>query len=138
MVVLLYLLHAPVFGLMTKDPEILALIGSVLLVSMVLEPGRNFNVILIPALKGAGDVKFPVILGVIFMWGVGVLGSWLFGVVFGWGLVGVYVALCTDEWTRGLMAFFRWKSGQWRGRGFVANQTAAVQLKAVSPVAEEE
>jgi putative MATE family efflux protein len=138
MVVLLYLFHAPVFGLMTKDSEILALIGSVLIVSMVLEPGRNFNVILIPALKGAGDVKFPVILGVIFMWGVGVLGSWLFGVVFGWGLIGVYVALCTDEWTRGLMAMFRWKSGKWRGKGFVANQTAAVQLKAVSPVAEEE
>ncbi len=137
MVVLLYLLHAPVFGLMTKDPEILALIGSVLLVSMVLEPGRNFNVILIPALKGAGDVKFPVILGVTFMWGVGVLGSWLFGVVFGWGLVGVYIALCTDEWTRGLMAFLRWKSGKWRGKGFV-NQTAAVQAKAISPVAEEE
>lgn len=138
MVILLNLLQSPLFGLMTRNHEILALIASVLVVSMVLEPGRNFNVILIPALKGAGDVKFPVVLGVIFMWGVGVLGSWLFGVVLGWGLVGVYVALCADEWTRGLMALLRWRSGKWRGKGFVGNQSAAVQAKAVSPVAEEE
>ena len=138
MVVLLNLVQTSVFGLMTKNPAILTLIGSVLVVSMVLEPGRNFNVILIPALKGAGDVRFPVVLGVIFMWGVGVLGSWLFGVVLGWGLVGVYVALCLDEWTRGLMAFLRWRSGRWRGKGFAGNQAAAVQAKAISPVAEEE
>jgi putative MATE family efflux protein len=138
MVIVLNLVQTPVFGLMTKNPEILTLIGSVLIVSMVLEPGRNFNVILIPALKGAGDVKFPVILGVIFMWGVGVLGSWLFGIVLGWGLVGVYVALCADEWTRGLMAFLRWRSGRWRGKGFVGSEPSTVQLKAVSPVSEEE
>ncbi len=104
----------------------------------MLEPGRNFNVILIPALKGAGDVRFPVFVGVFLMWGLGVLGSWLFGVVFGWGLVGVFLALALDEWARGSMMFWRWKSGKWRGKGFVADQTSAVQLKAVSPVAEEE
>jgi len=137
MVLVLNLFQGPLFGILTKNHEVLAMIGSVLVVSMVLEPGRNFNVILIPALKGAGDIKFPVFVGMVFMWGIGVLGSWLFGIVFGWGLVGVYVALCLDEWTRGTIMFFRWRSGKWRGKGFVSDPSA-VQLKAVSPAAEEE
>lgn len=138
LVLLLNLFQGPLFGIFTQNPETLALIGAVLLVSIALEPGRNFNVILIPALKGAGDVKFPVFVGIVFMWGVGVVGSWLFGVVFGWGLVGVYLALAADEWIRGSIIYWRWKSGKWRGKGFVGNQTSAVQLKAVSPAAEEE
>jgi len=138
MVVLLNLFQGPLFRIFTQNPQTLALIGSVLLVSLVLEPGRNFNVILIPALKGAGDVKFPVFVGIIFMWGVGVLGAWLFGVVFGWGLVGVFIGLCADEWIRGSIMFWRWKSGKWRGKGFVSSQASAVELKAVTPAAEEE
>lgn len=138
MILLVNLFQGPLFSIFTQNPETLALIGSVLLVSIAQETGRNFNVILIPALKGAGDVKFPVIVGIIFMWGIGVLGSWLFGVVFGWGLVGVFAALSADEWIRGSIIFARWKSGRWRGKGFVGNQTSAIQLKAVTPVAEEE
>jgi len=138
MVVVLNLLQGPLFGLMTKNPVTLALIGGVLLVSLVMEPGRNFNVILIPALKGAGDVRYPVVIGIIFMWGVGVLGAWFFGIVLGWGLVGIYLALCCDEWTRGLLILRRWRSGRWRGRGFVSSADAALELKAVTPAAEED
>lgn len=112
------LFQAPLFSLFTQNPETLALISAVLLVSIFQETGRNFNLILIPALKGAGDVKFPVFVGIVFMWGIGVLGSWLFGVVFGWGLVGIFAALAIDEWVRGLIMLGRWKSGRWRGRGF--------------------
>jgi putative MATE family efflux protein len=136
-IVLVNLLQGPLFSIFTHDPGTLALIGSVLLVSAVLEPGRAFNLILIPALKGAGDVRFPVFVGIIFMWSVGVLGSWVFGIVLGWGLVGVYVALCADEWIRGLCMFWRWHSGRWRGKGFV-DSGAAVALKAVTPAVEEE
>ena len=135
--VLVNLLQGPLFSIYTHDPATLALIGSVLLVSAVLEPGRAFNLILIPALKGAGDVRFPVSVGIVFMWSVGVLGSWIFGIVLGWGLVGIYVALCADEWIRGLCMMARWRSGRWRGKGFV-DAGAAVALKAVTPAMEEE
>jgi Na+-driven multidrug efflux pump len=31
--------------------------------------------VLIPALKGAGDVRFPVAMGMLSMWGIGVAGA---------------------------------------------------------------
>jgi putative MATE family efflux protein len=110
----------PVLELFTADPKVLELAGAVLLVALVLEPGRNFNTVIIPALKGAGDVRFPVYVGVASMWGLGVGGAWLLGVRLGWGLVGVWIAMAADEWTRGVIMLLRWRSGRWRAFRVVA------------------
>ncbi len=66
-IIILNLFKTPIIGLFTKNPEITAIASSVFLVSLALEPGRNFNTIIIPGLKGAGDVRFPVFVGMLFM-----------------------------------------------------------------------
>lgn len=134
LVLVLELLHRPVLALFSDDPRVLALASSVLLVSLVMEPGRSLNVIVIPALKGAGDVRFPVMMGVLSMWTIGVFGAWLLGVHFGLGLVGVWIAMASDEWLRGLSMLWRWRSGAWRSRSFV--RRAAAGPGAASAVAE--
>jgi Na+-driven multidrug efflux pump len=137
LVLLLNLTQSWIFPIFTRNPETLALIGSLLLVSIVMESGRTFNVILIPALKGSGDVNFPVVVGIVFMWGVGVLGSWSLGVLAGWGLLGVWCAMAADETLRGVIMIARWRSGRWMGKSFVSSP-ATVALQAVTPASEEE
>ena len=88
--------------------------ASVFPVAIVFEPGRNLNTIIIPVLKGAGDVRFPIYVGISSMWGVSVVGAWLLGVRLGLGLIGVWVAMATDEWLRGVLMLLRWRSGAWR------------------------
>lgn len=137
----------PILSLFTKDAGLLALTGTLLLVAIIHEPGRNFNTIIIPALKGAGDVLFPVNIGVVSMWGIGVAGSWLLGLHLGLGLVGVWLAMAADEWVRGLIMLARWRSGAWKARSFVKpghtsmdepSPTATpVVSPALLPVAEE-
>jgi putative MATE family efflux protein len=119
LVAIVNLLQSPILALFTKNAAVLKITAGVLLVSLVLEPGRNFNIIIIPALKGAGDVRFPVYMGMIFMWGVGVLFAYIFGIALGWGLIGVWIALASDEWVRGLIMLFRWKNGRWRTKALV-------------------
>ena len=119
LVVLVNIFQTPLISLLTKNPAVIRLAAGIFLVSLVLEPGRNFNVIIIPALKGAGDVRFPVYMGMIFMWGVGVLFAYIFGIALGWGLMGVWIALACDEWVRGTIMLFRWKSGKWRSKALV-------------------
>jgi putative MATE family efflux protein len=118
-VLLLQLFHRPVLGLFSTDPAVLALASSVLIVALIHEPGRNFNTVITPALKGAGDVRFPVYVGIVSMWGLGVCGGWLLGIRLGWGLAGVWLAMATDEWVRGLVILRRWRSGIWQGRTLV-------------------
>jgi putative MATE family efflux protein len=130
-VVLVQWWHRALLGLFTDDPDVIGLASSVLLVALVHEPGRNFNTVIIPALKGAGDVRFPVLVGMVSMWGVGVFGAWLLGVRLGLGLPGVWAAMAADEWLRGLLMLWRWRSGAWTSKALLGAQEAEVALSAV-------
>lgn len=109
----------PLIALFTKDPEITRIAGTILLLPLLQEPARNFNTIIIPALKGAGDVRFPVAVGLVTMWSVSVFLAWLFGIHFALGLVGVWLGPVIDEWFRGTIMFLRWKSGRWKTKTLV-------------------
>lgn len=116
LVALVVMMRSELLGLFTADRKLIAIAGSVLLIAAIHEPGRNFNTIIIPALKGAGDVRFPVYVGIASMWGVSVLGAWVLGVHWGLGLVGVWLAMAADEWLRGIIMFLRWRSGAWKSK----------------------
>ncbi|WP_018247623.1 MATE family efflux transporter [Orenia marismortui] len=97
----------------TQTDSIIMLGAVTLMVDAFLEPGRNFNIVLINGLRGAGDVIFPVVMAIISMWGIGVLGGYFFGIVLGYGLPGIWVGLLLDEWFRGICVLFRWRSRRW-------------------------
>ena len=80
----------------------------------LLEPGRTINLILYLGMKGAGDVVFPTVVGITFMWLVGVGVSFFLGVGMGIGLPAIWIAMALDEWIRGFIAIGRWKSGKWK------------------------
>lgn len=109
----IYLLRDNIIPLFTADPEISALTASLIAGSIILEAGRVFNLIFISALKAAGDIKFPVQMGILSMWGLGVAMSYLFGVHWGFGVIGAWMAIALDEWFRGLIMARRWRSKVW-------------------------
>ncbi len=114
LVLLVFGLQRPLLGLFTHEQKIIELAASVLVVAVIHEPGRNFNTIIIPALKGAGDIHFPVLVGMASMWGIGVVGAWFLGLHCGLGLLGIWLAMAADEWVRGLAMLLRWRSQAWK------------------------
>ncbi|PQQ67645.1 MATE family efflux transporter [Acetivibrio saccincola] len=114
MSIIIFTFSKNLLGLFTEDQSIIDLGSRLLLLSIFLEPGRVFNVVIINSLRAAGDVKFPVVMGVFSMWGVAVLLSFVLGITFNLGLIGVWIALGCDEWCRGLMMLFRWRSRAWQ------------------------
>jgi len=109
----LCLVRKPVFGLFTSDKEIIALGTSVLLTNFILEAGRSRNLVLVNALRAAGDVRFPLYVGLVSMWLFSVGFSWLLGIQLGWGLHGIWIALGLDECYRAVAMHIRWKRGTW-------------------------
>lgn len=109
----------PLFGLLTSNKEIISIIMTVLIIDFLLEPGRTVNIVGINALRAAGDVKFPVYIGIFSMWTFGVALAYFFGVYLGWGLPGIWLAFTLDEWFRGILVLRRWKNRSWEGRVFV-------------------
>lgn len=107
------LIGEPLLNVFTWDSKIIAIGLPVLWAIVFIEPGRAMNIVLMGSLKSVGDVRFPVIIGVICMWGVAVLFSYVFGIMFGLGLLGVWLAQGLDEWVRGIFALKRWISQPW-------------------------
>lgn len=109
-------------GVFTDDQAIIEMGSKLMLIAIILEPGRVFNIVIINSLRAAGDVRFPVIMGIISMWGIGVLLSYLLGVVCGFGLVGVWIAFASDEWFRGIAMLLRWRSRVWHKMALVKSK----------------
>lgn len=119
MSILVLVLHYPILRIFTDNPDLITLCRNVLIVDLFLEIGRCANVVIINSLRAAGDVNFPVIMGIISMWGIGVFLSYVLGIRFHLGIIGVFIALGADELFRGVIMFFRWRMGKWRNKQIV-------------------
>ena len=115
-----YFACEPVMGLVTDNQEIIQLAKDVLFIEIFLEIGRGANIVLVQCLQAAGDIRIPVFVGVFGMWIFAVTLSYYFGIVLGWGLVGVWVAMAIDEIIRALIFVWRWQSNKWRGRSLIS------------------
>ncbi len=102
-----------ILGWFTRDPAIIAAGVVLLRMGLLIEPGRVFNVVVINSLRATGDARFPVLVGLVVMWGVWVFLSWLLGLKLGWGMPGIWIAMACDEWTRGLLMYWRWRKWKW-------------------------
>lgn len=117
--IIFYLLSDQLLSIFTSNPEIIATGSLLLLLTIILEPGRAFNLVVINCLRAAGDVRFPVYLGILSMWGVAVTVSYTLGIYWGLGLVGIWIAFILDEWLRGILMLWRWRGRKWQQMSFV-------------------
>ena len=108
-----------ILSMLTSDPWIISTGAAILWVEIFLEHGRALNFFGVNSLRSAGDIYFPVILGIIVMWGVQVVGSYLLGISLGWGLIAMWAIFALDENIRGLVFVHRWNSFKWVGKGFL-------------------
>lgn len=122
----------PLIDIFTDDPAILGMGATLLLLALILEPGRTFNLVIISSLRAAGDATFPVVVGIFSMWGLSVGVSYLLGIYFHLGLIGFWIAFIMDEWLRGILMYFRWRSRVWERKALVhaANPGLSYDLSA--------
>ena len=114
--------------LFTRDAAIIQAATTLLWWTVLLEPGRTFNLVVINALRATGDARYPVLVGVVPMLLVLAGGSWLLGVHLGLGLVGVWIAYAADEWLRGLLMWRRWQRLAWVPHARAARRRLAQAL----------
>jgi putative MATE family efflux protein len=126
-------------GIFTHDPAIVRAGSTLLLLGLVIEPGRVFNIVVINSLRATGDARFPVLMGASSMWGLWVplaCGLALFTPL---GVTGIWIAMACDEWLRGIMMYSRWKRRRWvkyakRSHASVTALSAAATAAAQEPV----
>ncbi|MCF0242356.1 MAG: MATE family efflux transporter [Treponema sp.] len=105
-----------IFG---AEPDVIILTRQVMMVGILMELGRTTNLIIIGSLKAAGDYIFPVVIGMLCMWIVGITTGYAGGVIFGLGAAGVFMGTMADECLRGIIVTIRWVKGKWRNKSIV-------------------
>ena len=108
-----------ILGMLTTDPWIISTGAAILWIEVLLENGRALNLFGVNSLRSAGDIYFPVLVGIVVMWGVQVVGSYILGISFGWGLIAMWGVFALDENIRGYIFLRRWNSFRWVGKSFL-------------------
>ena len=119
---LILLFCDPIYNLFTSDPVIHALGRQILFVEFFLEMGRSINIVMVRCLTTAGDVWYPVGVGIFSMWVVAVGGGWLLGTALDGGLIGIWIAMACDECLRGILFTIRFRQGKWKEKRLVSDR----------------
>ena len=103
----------------TDNQNIIALGQMIMIVDIFIEMGRCLNMTFVCSLKAAGAYIFPLIIGIICNWGLGLSMGYTVGVALGVGVAGIYAGTATDECIRGLIVMYYWYKKKWCGKAIV-------------------
>lgn len=106
---LLFLAGRRLLGFFTHDPHIIALGVSLLGLNLLLQPAKMLNMAIGNALSAVGDTRFTMCISLISMFTIANGCAYWLGIVNGWGLIGIYCCMITDELVRGVIVLFRWR-----------------------------
>lgn len=104
----------PLARLYTNDLAVAAMAGTVLKIVAFAQPGQSTQLSLAGALRGAGDTMYPLYASIFGIWIFRVVVAYFFVHVFHWGLIGAWIALVLDQYTRSAVVYFRFRSGKWK------------------------
>lgn len=113
---IVYMNSEIIFSLFTTDQTIITLGKQIIFVEFFLEIGRAINIPMTRCLVATGDVQFPVVISLIGCWIIAVGLGYYVGVVLGYGLVGIWVAMAIDECLRAFIFVVRFKLGTWKDK----------------------
>ncbi|WP_334074371.1 MULTISPECIES: MATE family efflux transporter [Paenibacillus] len=104
----------PLVGLFDPPPEIVDDIFLVLLVNTLAQvPLWAISFILPSALRAAGDSKFTSITSMLTMWLFRVILGYILGIVFNFGILGVWLAMNCEWGVRGAIFLWRFRGKKW-------------------------
>lgn len=115
-VIIFYLTRHLIVDNFTDNIAVQDLLLPLFLISVFIEPGRTQNIVMVNALRATGDAKFPLYTALIFMWGIAIPVGYYLGIILEMGLVGIWIGFLCDEWIRGLVNTWRWKSRRWESK----------------------
>lgn len=110
----------------TDNPNIIALGQMIMIADIFVEIGRCLNMTFVCSLKAAGAYVFPLIMGILCNWGLGLTMGYFVGVVCSVGVAGIYLGTATDECIRGLIVMYYWYKKKWFGKSVVDKQKKMV------------
>lgn len=120
-----------VLGIFTADPAIKRLGRTLLLIAVFYEPARAVNIIGGFSLKAVGDARFPLVVGILFIWGI-LPAVFLINRTWHMTLAGFWLCFAADEIIRAFVNLWRWRTGRWKAMGITGSDGGDAASAAIS------
>ncbi len=97
-----------------NSPEVWALAAPALVICGAIQPFFAAYMVFGDAMRGAGDTRSPMVLSWSSLLTVRLVGAYVLGVHLGFGLTGIWFALCADLMVKGVLFTARFLQGKWK------------------------
>ena len=111
--ILFQLLAGWLYGLFFEEEDIIAIGVNIMYVIIVIVMLQISQVIYMGCLRGAGDTLYTAIASTISVTIIRTIGSYFFGYIMGWGIIGIWLGVLADQLSRFLFASIRFRQGKW-------------------------
>ena len=117
----MFFLQGPIVGLFNPSPEAMVYMPAVYISNLIATPlFWALSFVLPAALRATGDVVYPMVVSISTMLIIRVVFSYVFAIVLGMGLFGIWLAMYLDWAVRSCFFLPRLLSNKWRGKGIMA------------------
>ena len=114
MLALILPLFHPLISLFNPPAEIVGDLFRVTLINLIAQiPLWSISFIIPAALRAAGDSKYTSLVAMLSMWLFRVVLGYVLGIVLGYGIVGVWLAMNIEWGIRGVVFIYRFRGEKW-------------------------
>lgn len=114
MTAILLPLFGPLVSMFSPPDAILRDLFILTLINLIAQiPLWSISFVLPAALRASGDSKFTSIMSMLSMWLFRVVLGYILGVVLGFGIIGVWVAMNCEWGVRGAIFLWRYRGSKW-------------------------
>jgi putative MATE family efflux protein len=106
--------NQPLVAVFGSTPEVLALAAVAVQIAALEQPTLVLTMVLSGAMRGAGDTRTPMWVTFFSVLFFRVAAVYLFAIVFGWGLAGVWLGTATDWTGRAALTYVLYRRGRWK------------------------
>ncbi len=108
-----FVIPKQLLSLISKDPTVVDLGAKILMLAGVFQVSDAFGICANGALRGAGDTRFTMIVGILYAWVLFVPLSYFLGYTMKGGVVGAWVGATIYIVIYGATVFMRFRRGKW-------------------------
>jgi multidrug resistance protein, MATE family len=106
----------------TDDAAVQEIARHLLLIAAIFQMADAVNIMGRCTLRGAGDMRFPAVVGIVSSWLCTPPSMWLLGYQLGWGAAGGWAGLCVQIIVAAAVLWRRVESGSWRAAAEAARR----------------
>ena len=108
-----FLMGRPLFRMFFREPEIVEIGVGIARMMIVIIIFQISQVVYMGCLRGAGDTGYTAFASTISVTVIRTVGSYLFGYILGFGIIGIWAGILCDQLSRFIFGYVRFRQGNW-------------------------